>query len=188
MPIKEGAKVRSLRLKTRPDLHLLYLNRQRILAGRGLCHTHQSGLSQSLFSQLLAKLWTILVLRGHKGQPTQTPQLPAQLCLGSGVKDKRGSHKPQPRPTAQRTGLHGLPHPSFLHKALELTPSGPSAAQTMGIPVAQHRSSEEIKRYAHSSCPAHVCPSQFLLLSSQCIRSPRKLSCQPQPYLLSKMK
>lgn len=127
--------------QTRPDLHLLYLNRQRILAGRGLCHTRQSGLSQSLFSQLLAKLWTILVLRGHKGQPTQTPQLPAQLCLDSGVKDKRGSHKPQPRPTAQRTGLHGLPHPSFLHKALELTPSGLSATQTMGIPVAQHRSS-----------------------------------------------
>lgn len=141
MPIKEGAKVGSLRLKTRPDLHLLYLNRRRIPAGTGLYHARQSGLSQSLFSQLLAKLWTILVLRGHKGQPTQTPQLPAQLRLGSGVKDKRGSHKPQPRPTAQREGLHGLPHPSFLHKALELTPSGPRAAQTMGMPVAQHCSS-----------------------------------------------
>lgn len=140
MPIKEGAKVGSLRLKTRPDLHLLYLNRRRIPAGRGLYHARQSGLSQSLFSQLLAKLWTILVLRGHKGQPTQT-QLPAQLRLGSGVKDKRGSHKPQPRPTAQREGMHGLPHPSFLHKALELTPSGPRAAQTMGMPVAQHCSS-----------------------------------------------
>lgn len=140
MPIKEGAKVGSLRLKTRPDLHLLYLNRRRTPAGRGLYHARQSGLSQSLFSQLLAKLWTILVLRGHKGQPTQTSQLPAQLRLGSGVKDKRGSHKPQPRPTAQR-GLHGPPHPSFLHKALELTPSGPRAAQTMGTSVAQHHSS-----------------------------------------------
>lgn len=141
MPIKEGATVGSLGLKARLDLHLLYLNRRRIPAGRGLYHARQSGLSQSLFSQLLAKLWTILVLRGHKGQPTQTPQLPAQLRLGSRVKDKRGSHKPQPRLTAQREGLHGLPHPSFLHKALELTPSGPRAAQTMGTPVAQHRSS-----------------------------------------------
>lgn len=134
-----GAKVGSLRLKTRPELHL-YLNRTP--AGRGSLTQVTSGLSQVLFfSQLLAKLWTILVLRGHTRTAHRHPRLPAQLCLDSGVKDKRGSHKPQPRPTARRRGLRGLPHPSILHKALELTPSGLSAAQTMGTPVTQHRSS-----------------------------------------------
>lgn len=145
-----------------------------ILARRGFHHTSHIR-TVTIFALLTVVSKTLNYTwskRAQKDSSRRHPQLPAQVCLDSGVKDKRGSHKPQPRPTAQRKGLHGLPHPSFPHKALELTPSGLSAAETMGTPVTQY----------HSSCPAHVCPSQFLLLSSQCIRSPRKLSCQPRSY------
>ena len=114
---------------------------------------------------------------------THNPLLNCAWVLESRTSEVATNHNQDQLPRKKSQMGYGT---QVLHKALELIPSGPSATQTMGTPVTQHRSSwGDKKRYAYASCPAHVCPSQFLLLSSQCIRSPRKPSCQPPSYLLS---
>lgn len=87
-------------------------------------------------------LWTILVLRGHTRTAHSDTYSSLLNCLDleSRASEVATNHNQDQLP--REKGCMGYPtHPRFLHKALELTPSGPSAAQTMGTPVTQHCSS-----------------------------------------------